>query len=54
MKKSFSSLINRFENRLLQALLSRLVIRQISSPLGSSEIVDCATVIIDEVINEGC
>jgi len=38
------------ENQLLQVLLSRFRVRQIAAPhWGSSELVDCATSIIDEV-----
>jgi len=55
MKNSFSSFFHRYENLLLQTLLARFVIRQISAPYwGSSELVDCATVLIDEVLNEDC
>lgn len=50
MKLSFLPFLHQLENRLLQALLARFAIRQISAPSWkSSEMVDCAAVIIDEV-----
>lgn len=50
MKITLLSFIQQIENQFLQALLARFAIRQIStSSWKSSELVDCATAIMDEV-----
>ena len=46
------SFFRRFENKLLVRLLARFAINQIiANTSKSSELVDCATAIIDEVNN---
>ena len=50
MNRVIIALTLQFENRLLQKLLSRFVVRQIAvSSRNSSELVDCATIVLDEV-----
>ncbi len=47
------SFFRRFENKLLLRLLARFAMSQLVSNTGkSSELVDCCTVIIDEVNND--
>ncbi len=44
------SIFKTWEKQMLQTLLVRFIINQIENPTGnSSELVDCATVLVDEV-----
>ncbi|WP_157469813.1 hypothetical protein [Desulfobulbus elongatus] len=50
MTKVLLMFFSRVESRLLRRLLARFIDRQLASPYyGSSELVDCATVLLDEV-----